>query len=153
MNRVRWIALGVAALAAVVVAFVLLRPRGAASPSTLIDDFHTVERRCLSTFNDALHRQAANQLDELGLADVLDREVLPPWSAFRARVAGLPVPADQGALYAALLRYLDDRETAWRAFSAALHARDDAAARPHYATYHQKNAEAMRDAQALAPLL
>jgi hypothetical protein len=153
VTRRRWLGLAIAVAVAAVGAFVLLRARPAPSSSSLIDEFHAVERHCLQTFNDALHRQAANQLDELGLADVVDRDVLPPWSAFRARVAALPVPADHAALFTALRRYLDDRETAWRAFSAALHAPDDTAARPHYATYHQKDADATRSAQQLAPLL
>lgn len=107
------------------------------------DDFHAVERLCIQRFNDALHRQGRGELDELGLAEVIDRDVLPPWRAMRARtVAAGASPA--------MRRYLDDRETAWAAYSAALHAPDDAAARPHYDVYHQKNAEADRDARELA---
>jgi hypothetical protein len=112
---------------------------------TLVRDFHTVERQCLSTFTDALHRQSANQIDELAFADIVDREVLPPWHAFALRVSRAP----DSELVTAMRRYFADRETAWQAFTVSLRHDDPQA----LAAYRQKNAEADEDARALAKLL
>lgn len=111
----------------------------------LIADFHQVERQCLQTYNDAFRRQGAGQIDELALAQVIERDVLPPWQAFHARVERAP----DSELVKAMRRYFADRETAWQAYVVVLHG-DDAQA---LATYRQKNADATADAQALAKLL
>jgi hypothetical protein len=112
---------------------------------TLVADFHTVERQCLSTFTDALHRQGANQIDELAFADIVDKQVLPPWHSFRERVDHAP----DSELVQAMRRYLADRETAWQAFTVTLRHDDPQA----LATYRQKNADADADARALAKLV
>jgi len=113
--------------------------------NTLVDDFHGVERQCLATFTDALHRQGNNEIDELAFAQIVERDVLPPWHAFRVRVDGAP----DSELVRAMRRYFADRETAWQAYAVTLHHDDPQA----LATYRQKNAEADADAQALAKLL
>ena len=152
----RWLVAGAAvvAVAAAIVAVVAWRA-GPAAPSdaAVIAEFRATERRCLTAFNDALHRQARGEIDELALADAVDRDVLPPWRTMRAHVEAAAVPPAHRALFAALHAYLGDRQTAWEAFSAALRAPSDVAARPHYATYHALDAAAQRDAQAVAPLL
>jgi hypothetical protein len=140
----------IALVGAAVAAYLVLRP---ARPPDLVTDFHAVERHALTTFNDALARQRANQLDELGLADVVERDVLPPWSALHARVAATPQTDANRELLAAMTRYLTDRETAWRAFSIALRSPGDTTARYQYGAYHQADAAANADAQALARLL
>jgi hypothetical protein len=113
--------------------------------STVTDDFHTVERQCLSTFTDALHRQGANQIDELAFADIVEKQVLPPWHAFRVRVDHEP----DSQLVVAMRHYFADRETAWQAFTVTLRHDDPQA----LATYRQKNADADADARELAKLL
>lgn len=112
---------------------------------TLVGDFHTVERQCLATFTDALHRQAAGQLDETRFAALVQSDVLPPWHRFRLRVDAAP----DSELVRAMRRYLADRETAWQAFAVGLEHDDPQA----LATYRQKNADADADARALAALL
>ena len=112
---------------------------------TLVDDFHAVERQCLATFTDALHRQGVGELDETRFAAIVERDVLPPWHRFRLRVDTAP----DSELVRAMRRYVADREDAWQAFAVGL-AHDDAQA---LATYRQKNAEADDDARALAQLL
>jgi hypothetical protein len=142
----RWLIAGAATcvVAALVVAVVVKRRSPA---DTLVADFHTVERQCLATFTDAIHRQGRNEIDELALATIVEHDVLPPWHAFHVRVESAP----ESALVLAMRRYFEDRETSWQAFVAALRAPgNDPAA---MATYHQKNAEADADAQALARLL
>jgi hypothetical protein len=122
---------------------------GAIVDTPALDNFRAVEHTTLQTFNDALGRQRANQIDELGLADVIDRGVLPPWRELRTRVAAATVPEADRALFVTLARYLAERQAGWEAYSAALRSPNDTAAQPHYATYHTQTAAATADAKLL----
>jgi hypothetical protein len=149
-----WIILAGCGVAIAIGVALAVRPHGESESDPLITEFHAVERRCLQAFNDALHQQRANQIDELALADVIDRDVLPPWRTVRAHVEAVAsVPERERALHEALRRYLADRQIAWEAYAAALRAPSESAARPHYDVYHQKNSQAQDDARALGRLL
>jgi hypothetical protein len=126
-------------------------------PGTLVDtpvivEFRAAEHAGLQRFNDALGRQRANQIDELGLAEAIDKDVLPPWRELRAHVAAAAVPAADRELFDTLTRYLGERENAWAAYSAALRAGNDTAAAPHYAKYHEQDAAADTDARTLGAM-
>jgi hypothetical protein len=125
----------------------------APSPDPVVEDFRSVERESIAAFNEALRRQRAQEIDEIGLATEIERAVLVPWHAMQARVAAAPVPAERGELYAVMRRYIEERELAWRAYVAALRADSEAEARPRYDVYHQKNAQAQDDARVLGGLL
>jgi hypothetical protein len=127
-------------------------PAGELVDAPVIVEFRAGERAALEKFNDALDRQRANKIDELGLAEAIDNRVLPPWRELRAHVAAAPVPAPDRELFATLTRYLGERENAWQAYSAALRAGNDTAAAPHYAKYHEQDAEADTDARALGAM-
>ncbi len=114
-----------------------------------IDDFRATERTTLAAFNTALGQQRANQIDELGLADALDKNVLPPWRELRTRISAAPIPEADRELFATLNRYIAERQTSWEAYSTALRSTDDAAAAPHYAKYHEQTDAATTDAQQL----
>ncbi len=137
-----------------VVAFALVvacskpAPSGALVNTPALDDFRSVEKATLQTFNDALGRQRANAIDELGLAEAIDHDVLPPWRDLRTRVASATVPDADRDLFITLGRYLMERQTSWEAYSAALRSEDDAAS-THYAKYHQQNDAATADAKQL----
>jgi hypothetical protein len=137
------------------VAFALLvacskpAPSGAIVNTPALDDFRSVEKTTLQTFNDALGRQRANTIDELGLAEAIDHDVLPPWRDLRARISNATIPDADRAVFATLDRYVAERETSWEAYSAALRSPDDAAAKPHYAKYHEQNDAATADAKQL----
>jgi len=125
-----------------------------APPGTLVDtpaivEFRAGERATLQRFNEALQRQRSNQIDEVGLADAIEKEVLPPWRELRAHVAAATVPEIDRELFATLTRYIAERENAWAAYAAGLRAGNDAAAAPHYAKYHEQDAAADTDARAL----
>ena len=163
-RRARRIVIAVACATALALALVILvvtrrhgaefDPLNGAESDPLIADFRGTERRCIQAFNDALHRQRANDIDELGLADTIDRSVLPPWRQIRARVdAVTDIPERKRALFRALKTYLADRQLAWEAYSAGLRAPSEEAARPLLDTYHQKNSQAVDDARVVAPLL
>ena len=127
-------------------------PSGALVNTPALDDFRSVEKTTLQTFNDALARQRANTIDELGLAEAIDHDVLPPWRDLRARVTGVTgasIPDADRDLFITLGRYLAERQTSWEAYSAALRSHDDASAQPHYAKYHEQNDAASADAKRL----
>jgi hypothetical protein len=130
---------------------VTARP-GAAGPSgldPLVEEFRTTERTCIRRFNDALREQRENSIDELELSNTIERDVLVPWRAMRARVEAAPVHDE---LYTALRAYMEARQISWEAYVAALRAPDDAAARPHYDTHRAQNALAQQHAQKLGAL-
>jgi hypothetical protein len=146
-------------LAGAIIATVMLtRSGGSSAPApsggdSVVEDFQSVERQSISAFNDALRRQRTNEIDELELSLVIERDVLDPWRAMRARVAAAPVPAPRRELYETMNRYIAERELAWQAYALALQARSETEARPQYDIYHQKNAEAQADAKTLGGLL
>lgn len=148
----KWIALGaLIAAGATVLAIVLTRHHepGAPAVDPVVEDFRVTERQSIAAFNGALRQQRANEIDEVELALAIERDVLEPWRAMRARVAAAPVPADRAELYAVMRRYIDERQTAWQAYADALRTHSEADAQPFYDAYHQKNAAAQDDARVL----
>lgn len=153
----KWLASGAAVLAGALVAAVVIVRSGTrdapAAPDAIVEDFRAVERRVIAAYNLALRRQRANEIDELELAAIIERDVLDPWRAMHARIASAPVPGDRRDLYEIMRRYVDERQLAWQAYADALRAHSDAEARPLYDAHHQKNAEAQEDARRLGALL
>lgn len=155
----KWLVIAVAIAVGAAVAIVMLARSGTPSvPTTgtgdpVVEDFRSIERQSIAAFNNALRRQRANEIDELELSLIIERDVLEPWRAMRARVAAAPVPPPRRELYEVMNRYIAERELAWQAYSLALQAHSDADARPHYDVYHQKNADAQADAQRLGGML
>jgi hypothetical protein len=83
----------------------------------LTEKFDAVQKQCLDTYRDRLEETKAGKLDELGFADAIEREVLPPWHAMRGeldafRASGLS-PRLQKRLELTRL-YMKDREEAWK---------------------------------------
>jgi len=152
----KWIALGaVIAAGAIVAAIVLTRHHEPAAPAVdqVVEDFRATERQAIAAFNAALRQQRANEIDEIELALAVERDVLEPWRAMRARVAAAPVPANRTELYTVMRRYIDERQVAWQAYADALRIHSEAEARPYYDAYHQNNAAAQDDARVLGGLL
>jgi len=159
------IAFGVVGLAvAAVVAIVVVRwgdrasDGGAGSGSVgasssglgpLVEEFRSTERTCIQRFNAALREQREGAIDELELSNTIERDVLEPWRALRAKI-GSAEPQDE--LYVTLRRYLELRQLSWEAYVTALRAPSDDAARPHYEAHRQKNGEAQEQAQILGRL-
>ena len=152
----KWIALGIVIVAAAIVVAVMLTRNGeqpaARATDTVVEDFRAVERTAIAAFNAGLRQQRANEIDEIELALTIERDVLEPWRAMRARVTSAPVPPDRRELYAVMRRYIDTRVAAWQAYADALRAPSDAEARPLYDVYHQNNAAAQDDARVLGGL-
>lgn len=152
----KWIAVGVLiAAGAIVAAIVLTQHHEPAAPAVdqVVEDFRSTERQAIAAFNAALRQQRANEIDEVELALAIERDVLEPWRAMRARVAAAPVPANRSELYTVMRRYIDERQGAWQAYADALRAHSESDAQPLYDAYHQKNAAAQDDARVLGGLL
>ncbi len=158
----RWVAFGVVGLAIVVaVVAVLARSPGptrarttgpAAAPSgldPLIEEFRATERASITRFNDLLRQQREQSIDELELANIIERDVLTQWRALRTRVEAARA---QDELYSTLRRYIEARQLSWEAYVTALRAASDEAAKPHYEAHRQKNAEAQEEAKHLGRL-
>jgi hypothetical protein len=153
----KWLVLGALVVAGVIVAAVLLLTRDHAQPAPaadpVVEDFRSIERQSIAAFNAALRQQRGNEIDEVELALTIDRDVLEPWRAMRARVAAAPIPPARRELYDVMRRYIDERLAAWQAYANALRAHSEADARPLYDAYHQQNAAAQDDARVLGGLL
>lgn len=153
----KWVIVGTLIVAGAIAAIMMLTrsdpPSAPSASDPIVEDFRAVERQAIDAFNAALRKQRANEIDELGLAAAIERDVLEPWRAMRSRVTAAPVPAAGRELYEVMNRYIAERELAWHAYAVALRAASDAEARPHYDVYHQKNAEAQADAKVLGGLL
>ena len=151
----KWLVLGALIVASGIVLAVMLTRKhepAAPKPDPVVEDFRAVERTAIASFNTALRQQRANEIDEVELALAIERDVLEPWRAMRARVAAAPVPPASRELYDVMRRYIDERLAAWQAYADALHAPGDAEARPLYDAYHAKNAQAQDDARVLGGL-
>ena len=150
----KWIALGVLVLTGGIVAAVMLtRDHAQPARDAIVEDFRSVERQCIAAFNAALRQQRTNEIDEVELAVTIERDVLEPWRAMRARVTAVPVPAERKQLYEVMVRYIQERQLAWQAYADALRTHSEAESRPLYDAYHAQNAAAQDDARVLGGLL
>ena len=149
----KWIALGVLVLAGGIVAAVMLTRDHPPARDAIVEDFRSVERQCIAAFNAALRQQRTNEIDEVELAVTIERDVLEPWRAMRARVTAAPVPAERKQLYEVMVRYIQERQLAWQAYADALRTHSEAESRPLYDAYHAQNAAAQDDARVLGGLL
>ena len=156
----KWLVVGALVVAGgIALAVVLTRDHEAASPATpkttgdsVVEDFRAVERQSIAAFNAALRQQRENQIDEIELSLAIERDVLEPWRAMRARVAAAPVPPARARMYEVMRRYIDLRLAAWQAYAQGLRAPSDAAARPLFDEYQKNDASADAEARVLGGL-
>ena len=145
----KWFVVGALVAAAAIALAVFATQSGTPDADTVVDNFRAVERNCIQAFNAALGEQRTNQIDELELAVIVERDVLGPWRELRRHVSAAPVPETRRDLYETMRRYLETRQIAWEAYAASLRSPSQEAARPHYDVYHQRNADAQAEAQIL----
>jgi hypothetical protein len=151
----KWLVIGTLIAIGAIVAAILLSREDSTPPKkpSVVDEFRTTERLAIAAFNTALRRQRANEIDELELANTIERDVLVPWRAMRSSVTSAPTPPDQRELFEVMRRYVQERDVAWQAYVDALRAPSDADARPLYDRYHEQNARAQDDARVLGGLI
>ena len=73
-----------------------------------------MEEKGLERFNGALKQFQAGQITREQYADILEKEILPPWRAERQAMEKLNVSEDQAARKGLLVEYLTDREQSWQ---------------------------------------
>lgn len=119
----------------------------------LLDKFDRVQHECLAIYNSKLEDTRAGRLDELGFADVIERDVLPKWHAMRLELDAFDTsgvkPSTQKRVDLARL-YMKDREEAWKLLVQINRAPTEA----NKAQYHQleeQTREVVRQIKALAP--
>jgi rhomboid protease GluP len=100
-------------------------PDGARVPVE-VEQFAAVEKKALDTFNDAVAKMQRREMTEAAFADVLERDVLPPWRAAQERLRGFrEIPAAYQAPVTALLEYMTLRQEAWDLMVQALREGND----------------------------
>jgi hypothetical protein len=125
-RRRRWLAIVPLALAAAALAIVVaLRSRGGSSPGELRDEFKRVERDAITAFNTKLREERARTdrgepADDAGFASMIEREILPPWRAMRAKIEATDPPGELTHLFEVWRVYMKDREEAWTEYAASL---------------------------------
>jgi rhomboid protease GluP len=82
----------------------------------LLADFAKVEEQCIEKFNAGRGGE-----DKAAFADTIDREILPPWRAIRARLDAVSdVPSRLEHLFDLVGYYVKDRQDAWETYATLL---------------------------------
>ena len=90
-----------------------------------LQDFTQVERRAITAYNDDLQRARTQHLGDEQLADLIQKNVLPGWSAERDKLAqlkGLPPATER--LAGELVEYMNERQKAWSLLVTSLRRHD-----------------------------
>ncbi len=104
--------------------------------------FAGVEKSTLAAYSSALNRTRAEHLKDEQLAELIEKNVLPPWSAEHDRLAklkGLPDPSQH--LVNVLLQYMQGRQEAWTLLAQGLRQHD--MARIRLAMQKQQEAQSL----------
>ena len=86
----------------------------------------TVEDKGIELFNSSRKQRQAAQITSQQYADVLEKQVLPPWRRERDAMEKLKVSQDQATTKRLLVEYLTDREQGWQLIVEGLRANDAA---------------------------
>lgn len=86
-------------------------------PDDYLAEYHraaAVEKTALELYNSSLNQWKAGQLNNQQYADILEKQILPPWRSERERVENLKVSQDQAARHRLFVAYLTNREQGWQ---------------------------------------
>jgi membrane associated rhomboid family serine protease len=87
--------------------------------------FEAVEAEAIKTAQTTADRVDRGEIPATELADVLEREVLPPWRATTDRFRAMKhLPADQQRLVVTLLEYLQARQSSWELLAQSIREND-----------------------------
>jgi rhomboid protease GluP len=107
----------------------------------VLSRFDAAEHHAITTWNDALRRHKAGELETTALAAILERDVLPPYRAARqAAIATQDVPDRLRPLFQRLDDYTAARVAAWDAFDAVLREPDPVHHQALLATFRDREA-------------
>ena len=83
-----------------------------------------MEEKAIDLFNTSVKQWQASQITSEQYADILEKQILPPWRAERAAMEKLKVSRDQATRKRLLVEYLSDREQGWQLTADGLRAHD-----------------------------
>lgn len=90
-----------------------------------LQGFQAMERQALQAFNGAVAKAQRQELSDAAFADLLERDVLPPWRTSRERLAAFRnLPAKLERHVGSVLEYMHLREDAWKDFATAMREND-----------------------------
>ena len=76
--------------------------------------FAMMEEKDIELFDASMKQWQANQITNQKYADILEKQILPPWRAEREVMEKLKVSQDQAATKRLLVEYLANREQGWQ---------------------------------------
>jgi len=88
------------------------------------DRIASMEEKDLELFDASQKQFKANQITSQQYADILEKQILPPWRAARDAMEKLKVAQDQAATKRLLIEYLSNREQGWQLTIDGLRAND-----------------------------
>jgi len=86
--------------------------------------FGDVEQKAIDLYNAASKQWTAGKISEEQYADILEKQVLPPWRAEREAMEKLKVSRDIAERHGLLVEYFRDREEGWELTVQGLRAHD-----------------------------
>ena len=101
-------------VAAVVLPAAALRIPRSVDPVTAVQRMGEVEKQVMNTYRQAMLQYMGKGMDGAAFADVVEKQVLPPWNAQRRSLSSLERLNDkQQRLIGILVQYMDARTDAW----------------------------------------
>jgi membrane associated rhomboid family serine protease len=84
-----------------------------------------VEKTALAAYSSAVKQAGGRVLGDAHLADQIEKEIIPAWSAERNRLAALgSLPERQQRVISLLLKYMDARQQGWTMFASGCRRHD-----------------------------
>lgn len=86
-------------------------------PDDYLAEYHrlaTVEEKASELYNSSAKQWGTGKITDEQYADILEKQILPPWRAEREAMEKLKVPREQAARQKILVEYLKDREASWQ---------------------------------------
>lgn len=141
----RALVLAFAGLAVTAVATFAIRPPLDVTPE--LEAFEKVEAQCITRWNEVIAGAKAGTVTDAQAIEQVERDVLAPWKALRARVFAIEHPPERLAtLWAAIKSYLVSRQDAWESYVAALR---DGGTPARVEDYKRKEETSRSDAEAV----
>ncbi len=141
----RAIGLTFAGLAVTAVATFAMRPPVDVTPE--LEAFEKVEGVCITRWNEIIEGAKAGTVTDAQAIEQVERDVIAPWKALRARVFAVEHPPERlAALWAAMKSYLVSRQDAWERYVAVVRGGPDPA---HLEDYKRKEETSRSDAEAV----
>jgi rhomboid protease GluP len=90
-------------------------PHGLPDIDREMQHFADVEKRCLNVYRTLVEQAQRGAVNDADVAEVIEREVLPPWVESRRRIEGLlGLPYGNQRFLSRLVEYVRCREESWR---------------------------------------